>query len=713
MSNLTLRLLVLAVLIGGVSAFFAFDLDRYATLEYFAAQRAALIALRDASPGLVSLLYFVTYVTVTALSLPAAAALTLAGGALFGFWWALLLVSFASAIGGTLAFLAARIVLGDALQRRYAAQLAAFNAGIDRDGPFYLFTLRVVPLFPFFVVNLVMGLTRIPVWTFYWVSQLGMLPGTVAYVWAGTELGRLGEVGDILNPSLIGAFVLLGVFPFLARWLIERLRARRVYRGFRRPRRFDANLVVVGAGSAGLIAALVAATVRARAILIERERMGGDCLNTGCVPSKTLIRSAAVAHEVAHAAEFGVRAEPEGIDFATVMARVRQAIATIEPNDSVERYTSLGVDCVAGEARLVDPWTVEVAGRRITGRNIVIATGARPFVPPLPGLEDCEPLTSDTVWSLDTLPERLLVMGGGPIGCELAQSFARLGARVTVVDMLDRILPREDPDVSAHLTRVFEREGIEVRVGHRAERFEGDASGGVMIALHDGREERVGFDRVLVAVGRRANTDSIGASEIGIALNRDGTIEVDAFMRTRLPNILACGDVAGPYQFTHMASHQAWYAAVNGLFGFARRFRANYAVVPWVTFTDPEVGRVGLSESEARERGIQVEVTRYDLAELDRAIAEGSGEGFIKVLTRPGSDRILGAVVVSRHGGELLAQFVLAMTHGIGLNKIMGTIAAYPTWSEAVKATAAAWRRKHVPERALAFSQRLHAFLRT
>ena len=696
MSNLT-RAAVLLLLIGGVVLFFALDLGRYTTLDYLSGQRDAFAQLRDSAPLATSLGYFVIYVLVTALSLPAAAVLTLAGGALFGFLWGLVLVSFASALGATLAFLAARIVLGEALQQRYARQLKAFNAGIERDGPFYLFALRLVPLFPFFVINLVMGLTRLPVRTFYWVSQVGMLPGTAVYVYAGTQLGAIEQPGDILSPALIGAFALLGVFPFMARAVLD----------------FDTNMVVIGAGSAGLIAALIAATVKARVTLIERHRMGGDCLNTGCVPSKTLIRSAAVAHEVATASEFGVLARSEGIDFGRVMQRVREAIASIEPKDSVERYTGLGVDCVAGDARLVDPWTVEVDGRRITARSIVIASGARPFVPPLPGLDSVDPLTSDSVWDLDTLPGRLLVMGGGPIGCELAQSFARLGSQVTLVDMLDRILPREDPDVSAHVQRVLAAEGIDIRTGHTATAFEARAGGGgVMLAEHAGQDVAIEFDRVLVAVGRRANSDSIGADVLGLETNRDGTLSVDEYLRTRFPNILACGDVAGPYQFTHIASHQAWFAAVNGLFGFVRKFRANYDVVPWATYTDPEVGRVGLSETEAREQGIDVEVTVFGLDDNDRAIAESAATGFVKVLTPPDSDRILGATVVGRHAGELIAPFVMAMTHGLGLKKIMATIFVYPTWSESVKSSASAWRRKHVPERALALVERVHAWRR-
>jgi dihydrolipoamide dehydrogenase len=480
---------------------------------------------------------------------------------------------------------------------------------------------------------------------------------------------------------------------------------------YKRPKRFDTNLLVIGAGSAGLIAALIAATVRAKVTLVEQSRMGGDCLNTGCVPSKTLIRSAKIAHYLHDAQRYGLRNVTGEVDFPAVMQRVRDAIATIAPNDSIERYTSLGVDCVTGTARLVDPWTVDVGGRRITGRNIVLASGATPFVPPIPGLTGIQALTSDNVWTLQQLPRRLVVMGAGPIGCELAQSFARLGSQVTLIDMADRILPKEDEDVATLVTSVLRDEGVTVLTGHKAERFENGAAN-TLFASHGGREVAIEFDEVLVAVGRRAHTASLGLAELGIELNRDGTLVVDQYMRSSVPNIFACGDVAGPYQFTHMASHQAWYAAVNALFGRLRKFKVNYAVVPWATYTDPEVARVGLSEDEAGAAGIAVEVTRHSLAHVDRAIADGETRGFIKVLTRPGTDRVLGATIVAPQAGELIAEYVLAMTHGLGLKSLMGTIHVYPTSAEINKFAASAWRRRHAPTRLLDIAARYHALWR-
>ena len=474
--------------------------------------------------------------------------------------------------------------------------------------------------------------------------------------------------------------------------------------------RYDNNLIVIGGGSAGLIAALIGATVRARVTLVERDRMGGDCLYTGCVPSKAFIRAARAAHEVRTAGRFGIHGQAPVVDFAVVMKRVRDVIAAIEPKDSPERYTGLGVQCIAGEARIEDSHHVRVrtaeGERTLSSRAIVLATGAAPFVPPVPGLRECEPLTSDSVWSLDSLPERLLVLGGGPMGCELAQSFSRLGSRVTLMDMEDRLLPREDPETSALLEGVFRRERIDVRLGHRAVRVDAEGRGGRLYArtidTEGTTEVELPFDEILVAVGRRPGNRE-WLEEAGIATNQDGSIVVDAHLRTSLPGVYACGDAVGPYQFTHMASHQAWYAAVNALFGRFWKFSVDYAVVPWATFTDPEVARVGLSQTQAEARGVPVEVVRYGLDDLDRALTEGAATGWVKVLVKPGTDRILGAQVVGDGAGEIIAEFVLAMRHGLGLKKLLSTIHIYPTRMEAVKSAAGAWRRRHAPERLLSW----------
>lgn len=684
------------------------------------AHLAAIGAFQEQRPLLVAALFALAYVAVTALSLPIAVWLTLAGGALFGFWTGLLVVSFASAAGATLAFLASRHLLRDKVRARLGSRAQGIDAGLARDGAFYLFSLRLIPVVPFFAVNLLMGLTPIRTLTFYGVSQLGMLPGTAVYVNAGTQLAALDGLSGIVSPPLLASFALLGVFPWIARTVLGLWRRRRVYAGWTRPARFDRNLVVIGAGSAGLVSAYLAAATRARVTLVEAKTMGGDCLNHGCVPSKALIRSATLAHQMRHAGRFGLTDTPPAIPFRAVMDRIHRVIAEIAPHDSVERYTALGVEVLEGHARLVDPWTVEIADpqggqRRLTTRAVIIATGARPVIPPIPGLDLVDPLTSDTIWTRlrdqEDAPRRLVVLGGGPIGCELAQAFARLGSAVTQVEMAPRLMMREDEDVSDRVTAGVRADGVTVLTGHRAVRCGLDAGGEKWIEVErEGRARRIPFDRILVAVGRSARLAGFGLEELGIAGER--TIETNAFLETRYPNILAAGDVAGPFQFTHVAAHQAWFASVNALFGGIRRVRADYRVIPWATFTDPEVARVGLSEAEARDKGIAVEVTRYDLAHLDRAITDGAACGFVKVLTPPGRDRILGVTIVGNHAGDLIAEFVLAMKHGLGLNRILGTTHIYPTWAEANKAVAGHWRRAHVNPRLLGILKRYHDWRR-
>ena len=710
------QFLVLAAISVVVAAFFAFDLGRYFTLEFFKSQQVVIDAYVQAHPVQSGLLFFLAYVAVTGLSLPGATIMTLAAGAIFGLLWGMVIVSFASSIGATLAFLASRFLLRDAIQAKFGQNLKAINTGIEKDGSFYLFTLRLVPAFPFFVINLVMGLTPIKTWTFYWVSQVGMLAGTLVYVNAGTEIAKIESLRGILSPGLVISFTLLGIFPLIAKWIVNTVKARKVYAKWSKPRSFDRNLVVIGAGSAGLVASYIAAAVKAKVTLVEQHKMGGDCLNTGCVPSKALIKSARLLATMKRASEFGLKSATAEFDFADVMERVQRVIKVIEPHDSAERYTSLGVECIQGEAKIISPWTVEVKSARgprtFTTRSIVIAAGARPFIPPIPGIEQVGCLTSDTVWDLRQLPKRLVVLGGGPIGSELTQCFARLGSQVTQVEMLPRIMIREDPEISDRVLQQFRKEGVNVLVNHKAQRFAIENGEKVLYCESEGREIRIAFDALLCAVGRVANTAGYGLEELGIPLTKARTVEVNEFMQTIYPNIYACGDVAGPYQFTHTASHQAWYAAVNALFGGLRKFRADYSVIPWATFTDPEVARVGLNETEAKESNTPYEVTTYGLDDLDRAIADGEAHGMVKVLTAPGTDKVLGATIVGEHAGDLIVEYIAAMRHGIGMNRILGTIHIYPTWAEANKYAAGAWKRAHQPERLLRWVQRYHDWRR-
>ncbi|MGE3106491.1 MAG: FAD-dependent oxidoreductase [Lysobacterales bacterium] len=705
----------IALLLGLVAIgclFFALDLDRLLTLDALKERQLWLQQAVDRRPLLAMATFFVGYVLATTLFLPGTVILTIASGVLFGWLRGTLLVSFASTLGATLAFWASRYLFRDLVERRFGDRLAAVDAGIRAQGAYYLFSLRLIPLIPFFLVNPLMGLTRMRTGVYVLVSQLGMLPVSATFVLAGTQLAAISTPRDILSPGLLGTFALLGVLPMGIRQFLKRLSAARVYRGQRKPKRFDYNLVVIGAGSAGLVSAYIAATVRARVLLIERHKMGGDCLNTGCVPSKALLRSARLLAEARDSHRFGIASMRAEFDFAAVMERVQRVIAKVEPHDSVERYQSLGVEVTIGEARLVSPWEVEVGGRRVSARSIIIASGARPLVPRIPGLDQVDALTSDSVWGLRELPANLLVLGGGPIGCELTQAFARFGAKVTQVEMAPRLLPREDADAAAEVARQFAHEGIDVRTAHKALRVEKAGAEQFLVCEHQGAEVRLPFDRILLALGRRPNTEGFGLQELGVAISPRGTIEADALLATNFPNIFVCGDVAGPYQFTHTAAHQAWFAAVNALIAPFWSFPVDYRVIPWATFTEPEVARVGLSEDEAQAQNIAVEVTRYGIDDLDRAIADGADEGFVKVLTAPGSDRILGASIVGAHAGELLAEFVLAMKHGIGLNKILGTIHTYPTMAEANKYVAGNWKRAHAPQAALRFAERFFRWRR-
>ncbi|BCT69363.1 bifunctional TVP38/TMEM64 family protein/FAD-dependent oxidoreductase [Nitrosospira sp. NRS527] len=705
-------LLVLLVLL--IILFLAFDLGRFLSLETLKSGRDGLQQAYQARPLQTIGLYVGIYIVIAALSLPGAAVMTLAGGAIFGVWVGIPLAVISAGIGATVALWMARYVFREFVQQRFGDRMTAIDAGIQRDGAFYLFTLRLVPVFPFFIINLLMGLTAIPTGTFFWISLLGMLPGTAIYVNAGTQLASIARLSDILSPALIGSFALLAIFPWLARWAVARVRMRRagnIHGHWTKPIRFDRNLVVIGAGSAGLVTSYLAAATRARVTLIEANRMGGDCLNFGCVPSKTLIRSATFLREARYAKDLGFRGATVDYSFGEVMARVHRIITTIEPHDSVERYTKLGVEVIHGKARITSPWTVEVNGQIISTRAVVIATGSRPAIPPIPGLEQVRYYTSDTIWSLTERPGRLVVLGGGPIGCELAQAFALLDCQVTQV-VRSGLLEREDTDAVVLIESALRADGVRLLTQTDAIRCESGIGEQRLIVRHNGKEETIPFDAILCAVGRTANTEGFGLEELGIPNSPKGTIETDAWLQTLYPNIYACGDVAGPYQFTHVAAHQAWYASVNALFGGLKRFKVDYSVIPWTTFTHPEVARVGLSEAEANKRGIKFEMTRYYLKDLDRAITDEAAHGFIKVLSPPDSDRILGATIVSDHASDLLAEFVLAMKHNLGLKKILGTIHTYPTWSEANKYAAGEWRRAHIPYRLLDWVEKYHAWRR-
>jgi len=725
-TNSTTKKLLLVLFIVSISAMLLLLSEQSIDLARIQTVIAEIKQWRLHNAELFVGLFFATYVLITATSLPIAVWMTLAAGALFGLWWGTLLVSFASSIGATVAFLSSRYFLRDWVKSKLGSRAQAIDAGLAKDGAFYLFSLRLIPVLPFFVVNLLMGLTTMKSWRFYWVSQLGMFAGTIVYVNAGTQLSQLNSLSDITSPALVMSFVALALLPWLTRIVLAFYQRRKTYAKWVKPKHFDRNVIIIGAGAAGLVSAYISAVVRAKVTLVEAHKMGGDCLNYGCVPSKSLIKSAKVAHQIKHADHYGLQASNPTFSFSKVMQRIHQVIATIAPNDSIERYQSLGVEVLQGHAKLISPWCLEVthadgSSTQLTSRSIIIATGATPFVPPLPGLETTGYLTSDTLWEQlrhdDKPPARLVVLGGGPIGCELAQAFARLGSHVTQVEKHKRLMRREDADASSFVKESMEQDGVTVLTDHKAVRCgltEGEGSGDSVKWLEvesQGQTHRIEFDQMIVAVGRVPRLKGFGLEELGIPTDR--VVQTNDYLETLFPNIYAAGDVAGPYQFTHAAAHQAWYASVNALFGQFKRFKVDYRVIPWATFVDPEVARVGLNEQEAIEQGIAYDVTRYGIDDLDRAIADGAASGFVKVLTAPGKDRILGVTIVGTQAGELIAEFVIAMKYKLGLNKVLGTIHIYPTMSEANKYVAGEWKRQQVNPKVMLWLQRYHTWRRS
>jgi len=708
----TKKVWLLIIFIALLLIFFGLNLNQYLSLDYFSQQKENIFNFHTEHPVLSASIYFVVYVMVTALSLPAAAVITLMGGAIFGLVEGTILVSFASTIGATLAFLMARTLLRDSVEKRFANTFKTINKGVEKEGGFYLFGLRLVPLFPFVAVNLLMGLTSINTSRFFIVSQLGMLPGTFVFVNAGTQLAQIDTISDVASPALFFSFALLGIFPILAKKLLTHMQAKRIYRQFDKPKSFDANMVVIGAGSAGLVTSYIAAATKAKVILIEKHLMGGDCLNTGCVPSKALIRSAKMMSYYHRASEFGLSVKDITVDFPAVMERIQRVISAIEPHDSVERYTQLGVDCSEGTANILDPYRVEVNGTIITTQNIVIGTGARPSVPNIDGIDTVSFYTSDTIWDLRKKPNKMLVIGSGPIGCELAQSFHRLGIHVTLLNRSDRIMPKEDIEISNYVKDKFIADGLDLKLGYLPKQFTHLNGQSQLLASKNEESVTIDFDCLLIATGRQANVTGFGLEKLGVELNPNGTILVNEYLQTKYPNIYACGDVAGPYQFTHAAAHQAWFAAVNALFGSLKRFKVDYKVMPWATFTDPEVARVGLNEQEAKAQNINYEVTRYGIDDLDRAIADGENHGEVKILTQAGKDKILGVTIVGHHAGDLITEYVTAMKHNLGLNKILGTIHIYPTLAESNKYAAGEWKRAHVPELAMKWLPKWHRWKR-
>jgi dihydrolipoamide dehydrogenase len=712
MKKIIIKIFFFLLFCALVACFFIFDLKDYLTLSYL---RENIDLFRDyyiKNRFEVVIAYFVIYVATTALSLPGAAVLTLAGGAVFGLFLGTVIVSFASSLGALIAFLIARFFLRDYVQTRFKSVLSVVNAGIKKDGALYLLSLRLVPVFPFFLINLVMSITSISGFKFYIVSQIGMLLGTIVYVNAGSQLSMIASVSDILSPALLGSFVLLGVMPIIGKSVVGFINRIAVYKNYKKPKKFDYNMVVVGGGAGGLVSSYIAAAVKAKVCLIENDKMGGDCLNTGCVPSKAIIKSAKIIHSIKNANEFGVSCENIKVDFAKVMARVQEKIKSIEPHDSVERYESLGVECIKGYAKITSPWSVQVGDRKLTTKNIIIASGGQPFVPNIKGLDRITPLTSDNIWEIKKLPEKLVIVGGGIIGCEMAQVFSRMGSKVYLIEMLEVILSTEDKTVSDFMKKTFEGEGIEVITTVKVEEviFE-DGNKYVSCGRKDSTKLKIEFDEILIAVGRKARTDGFGLQELGIELRENGTISTNEYLQTKYPNIYVCGDATGPFQLTHASAHQAWFCAVNSLFGMFKRFKVDYSHMSWCVYTDPEVASVGMNESSLKKKNIDYEVYHYSLDELDRAIVDSS-KGFVRVYTHKNSDKILGAIVVGNAAGEMIIEFVHMIKNKQGLSKILSTIHPYPTMSEANKYVAGLWKKSTTSARVFKLLEKIHKTIR-
>lgn len=678
----------------------------YLTLESFQKYRSDIKLFSEENYLQSILLFFSVYVLSTAVSLPGATVLTLAGGALFGLFAGLIIVSFASTVGATLSFLLSRFLFRDWIRNKFQETFNKIDEGFNRQGSSYLFSMRLLPVFPFFAVNALMGLTQISIFRFFIVSQIGMLPGTFLYVWAGTELGQVTSVSGLISTKVFLAFALLAMFPYLIKLFMNAFNQWKLNSKFKRPLSYDYNVVVIGAGAGGLVSTAISRAVKAKAAIIESHKMGGDCLNYGCVPSKALI----------HASQrFDRTKSKNGVlsstDFESVLEHIHSSIKAIEPHDSIERFKSLGADVFQGSAKILTPWEVFVNGKKLTTRSIIIASGAAPFVPKIKGLEMIRVLTSETFWDLKQLPNKMIVIGGGPIGCEISQALSKIGVEILLVERSSRLLSAETKEVSDLVFDQMQQDGVKILLNSEIESF---LTANSCKVLESGKVEIYeNFDAVFFAIGRKPRVENLGLEELGIPIAKNGTIEHNEYLQTKYRNIYVCGDVAGPIQLTHVAGHQAWYAAVNALFSNFKSFKEDLSVIPRCTFTYPEVASVGLSEQELEKKNYDFEITHYPLTTFDRAVCDQATNGFVRLLTKKNSDQILGVTIVSPRAGEMIAEFALAMRWKLGLKKILSTVHAYPTWSDANKMAALAWQKKHVPPKLVALSEKFHDWKRS
>ena len=696
--------MALAVLIG-ILFVVGLLFSNHLTLESFQNSRAQIQAFTENNFGFSVVLFFVIYVFSTAVSLPGATVLTLVGGAIFGLSYGLVIVSFASTLGATLSFLLSRYFLSEWIRNRFENLFKKIDLGFKAQGGSYLFSMRLLPIFPFFVVNALMGLTRISTFQFFIISQIGMLPGTFLYVWAGTELGQVTTLTGLFTPQIFFAFTLLALFPFIMQFLIKFYRTQKLYSKFKKPETFDYNIVVIGAGAAGLVSTAIARAVKAKVAIIESHKMGGDCLNYGCVPSKALIH----ASQSFHRRKTGIGPLSES-DFLKVKNHIQKSIQTIEPHGSAERFVGLGADVFQGAAQIQSPWEVLVNGKILRTKSIIVASGASPFIPNIAGVESVHAMTSESIWNLARLPKKLIVVGGGPIGCEISQSLSKLGVEVVLVERSERLLANDVGAASEVVLKNLMNDGVVVKFGSEIHSF--PSSNLVRIKSLDGSTTDEAMDCVFFAIGRRPRTENFGLEELGIEIAKNGTVVHNDLLQTKYENIYVCGDVAGPLQLTHVAGHQAWYATVNSLFSPFKTFKQDLSVIPRCTFTSPEVASVGATETELVNSNTEFEVTHYPLTTFDRAVCDQATDGFIRIITGKKSDTILSVTIVAPRAGEMIAEFALAMRWKLGLKKILATVHAYPTWSDANKMAALSWQKNNVPHKLVALSEKFHEWKR-
>ncbi|MBA3536096.1 MAG: FAD-dependent oxidoreductase [Tatlockia sp.] len=679
--------LPLILLLGLLILFFSLRLDKYLTFTSLRENRATLISWTKEHFFMAALLYMSCYTLAVAASVPGAVFLTLAGGFLFGVVFGTVFVIVSATLGATALFFAVRTSFGDWLAKSALSWLGRMREGFQQNAFSYLLMLRLVPLFPFWVVNIVPALLGVDAKTFIITTFFGILPGSIVYVMVGNGLSHVFEANQTPNLGIIFDIkVLLPLLALAALSFIPILYKRvnpKEQKKNPKTNQIKCDLSIIGAGAGGLSVAAVAAQLGLKVVLLESGKMGGDCLNYGCVPSKSLLAAGKIAYQLRHAAQFGISSKGLEIDFKKVMQQVHAVIKVLAKNDSVERFESLGVQVIKAVARFSGVNTLVAQDRVIEARRIVIATGSSPFKPPIPGLEDTPYLTNETIFNLTEQPKHLIVIGGGPIGCELAQAFSMLGSKITLIEGFN-LLPKDDVDCVAILRAQLKAMGIIIHEQAKVLGVEPHAHGGIKVSINQAGEKlAIRGSHLLIATGRRANVENLDLEKAGIVYSNKG-IEVNSRLQTSNRRVYALGDVVGPYQFTHMATYQAGIVLRN--IAFKIPAKVDYRAIPWVTYTLPEIAHVGLLAEEALKHA-DIQFTEWSFLENDRAQTEHSLEGKIKIISDK-KGRVLGVTIVGAHAGELILPWVIAIREKRTLRSFTDAVSPYPTLSEISKRVA-------------------------